>query len=137
MRSDILEFEIEFKEKLIVIFILITTVPLSITTIITSYVSYTTIVKDAFQNNSTISKSLARELNLMLDAKIKTLNIMSKNPELQSMDTSRQLTVLPAYSQSVYGYDFRCCCKCSGNTNGTHRRVIWQKLMTGNTLRRL
>lgn len=82
------------RRKLIIIFILIAAVPLLITTFISSYLSHTALTEDAYQNNQTVATALAREIDQMLDAKIKLLTIMSRDPVMLSMNPTQQLPLL-------------------------------------------
>lgn len=82
------------RKKLITIFILIAAVPLIITTIVSSYLSHSALTQDAYENNRAVATALARELDQMLDAKIKLLTIMSRDPVMLSMNSSQQLPLL-------------------------------------------
>lgn len=82
------------RKKLIAIFVLIAAVPLIITTIISSYLSHIALTQDAYDNNRAVATALARELDQMLDAKIKLLTIMSRDPVMLSMNPAQQLPLL-------------------------------------------
>lgn len=82
------------RKKLMLAFILMTAVPLLVTTLFTSYVSYTSLKADTFEANQRIATALAREIDQQLDAKLKLLLIMANNPVIQSMNPPAQLPVL-------------------------------------------
>jgi methyl-accepting chemotaxis protein len=82
------------RKKLIAVFVLITTIPLLVTTIITSYVSHQALTEDVYENNRMVATALAREIDQMLDAKIKLLTILSRDPAILSMNTANQLPIL-------------------------------------------
>jgi methyl-accepting chemotaxis protein len=82
------------KKKLALYFAIIAAVPLILTTVVTSYFSNQAMVEGVFQNNEIVAAGLAREINGMLEAKIRALTIAAASPEMQSMDTARQMPLL-------------------------------------------
>lgn len=82
------------KKKLALYFAIIAAVPLILTTVVTSYFSHQALVSGVYENTQTVAAGLAREINGMLEAKIKALTIAAATQEMQSMDTARQLPIL-------------------------------------------
>lgn len=82
------------RKKLIIGFILLAALPVIITSVVSSYLSNSTLVSMVYENNQKMAVSLADNFNGMLDAKIKVLKVTANLPDLQSMEIVRQLPVL-------------------------------------------
>ncbi|HMM21185.1 MAG TPA: methyl-accepting chemotaxis protein [Selenomonadales bacterium] len=82
------------KAKLMLLFVVIAAIPLVLVTVTTSYFSQNTVVDGVYENNRILAVSLARDLDSMLDAKLKVLTVAASSPDLRSMDRTRQLPIL-------------------------------------------
>ncbi|MCX7780418.1 MAG: methyl-accepting chemotaxis protein [Negativicutes bacterium] len=82
------------RKKLVILFILIAATPLLATTAITSYISHVALTQDAYENNRMIATALAREIDQMIDARVKVLTIASRDPVMLSMNTAQQLPLM-------------------------------------------
>lgn len=90
------------KQKLVLLFVVIAAVPLILATMVSSYFSHTALVNGVFENNRTLAASLAREIDGMLEARIKALVIAASGPEMQSMDTARQLPIMRSIANQYH-----------------------------------
>lgn len=82
------------KKKLIMYFVLIAAVPLILTTMVTSYLSYTALIDSVYDNNEKIATGLAGDLNETLASTIELLQAMADTAEIQSMDSAKQLPIM-------------------------------------------
>lgn len=82
------------KKKLTILFVLIAVVPLIIATLASSYLSESVITEYVHDSNGKLAVSLAREVNEILDSKIKVLTVLSGTSEMQSMEPVKQLPLL-------------------------------------------
>jgi methyl-accepting chemotaxis protein len=85
---------IDMKKKLMLLFVLIAAIPLVLSAMVSSYFSNQALVDGVYNSNKMIATSLAKEIDEMLVAKLKTLIIAANGPEIRSMDTGRQMAAM-------------------------------------------
>ncbi len=84
----------DMKKKLMLLFVLIAAIPLVLSAMVSSYFSNQALVDGVYNNNRMIAGALSKEIDEMLDAKLKTLIIAASGPEIRSMDTGRQMATM-------------------------------------------
>lgn len=85
---------LNLRKKLLVVFLLTAAVPLLLATIVTTYLGHNAFVNDALVNNRNYASSVAREINVLLDERIKLLTVLAHDETFMSMEPARQLLVM-------------------------------------------
>jgi methyl-accepting chemotaxis protein len=85
---------LDMKKKLMLLFVLIAAIPLVLSAMVSSYFSNQALVNGVYNNNQMIASALARDIDAMLEAKLKVLTIAANSPEIKSMDIARQLPAM-------------------------------------------
>lgn len=82
------------KKKLIILLVLIGSLPVILTTVVTSYLSHNALVDAVYSNNRTMAESMAKEVNESIESKVNSLLLAASSSDIQSMDTARQLALM-------------------------------------------
>ena len=85
---------LSMKHKLIIFFIGIAAIPLFLTTLISSYLSYDALTRAVFDNAKVISSSVGREVDTILNEKVRALKVAASTADIQSGDKERQLQAI-------------------------------------------
>ena len=85
---------LSLKKKLIIFFVLIAAVPLILTTMVTSYLSQSALIESIHGDNEQVAISLSEDLNASLASDIQLLQTMADTAEIQSMDSTKQLSIM-------------------------------------------
>ncbi|MDT8900995.1 methyl-accepting chemotaxis protein [Anaeroselena agilis] len=84
----------DMKKKLMLLFVLIAAIPLVLSAMVSSYFSNQALVHGVYNHNQLVATTLSKEIDAMLEAKIKVLAIAANSPEIISMDIARQLPAM-------------------------------------------
>ncbi|MTV49146.1 HAMP domain-containing protein [Heliobacillus mobilis] len=82
------------RQKLLISFSVVGILPLLLYSILTSQFSTSELEKEVYLNNQLISAGVSREVDLLLNDRLKTLNVLAKSSEIQMMNPSSILPVL-------------------------------------------
>ena len=93
---------LDMKKKLMLLFVLIAAIPLVLSAMVSSYFSNQALVNGVYSNNQMIANALARDIDAMLEAKIKVLTIAANSPEIRSMDIARQLPAMHSIANQYH-----------------------------------
>ncbi len=85
---------ISLHTKLIIAFLAIAIIPLLFASVITTKIVEDSVSRSVFEKNQNLADTTAQQLNADFDGKIRTLTIASEDPDIRSMDPTRQTQVL-------------------------------------------
>lgn len=92
----------DMKKKLMLLFVLIAAIPLVLSAMVSSYFSNQALVDGVYNNNQMVANALSREIDAMLEAKLKVLTIAANSPEIKSMDIARQLPAMRSIANQYH-----------------------------------
>jgi len=89
-----LGYGLTLKKKLIFYFMMMAAIPLILTTMVTSYLSYSALTETVYDGNEKVAVALAGDLNASLASDIELLQAMADTAEIQSMNPGQQLPLM-------------------------------------------
>lgn len=85
---------LSMKTKLIIFFIGIAAIPLALTTLISSYLTHEALTRAVFDDAKVVASSVSREIDGVLNEKVRALTAAANTADVQSGDREKQLQAI-------------------------------------------